>query len=161
MPQTCTHGVRSPGSGNEYGPAVEFHESRIGDRLALNALGLVTALVRELLAEKSGPEVSDTASPRSETLTRIKEFAEANLMDPDLSPESIALAHRISVRCLHQLLAERRCDGEPVGAAAKARRQSARAGSGVEPEADRGGCGAPVGFHQPVALQPGVPRRLR
>jgi AraC-like DNA-binding protein len=70
---------------------VEFDGPRIGDRLARGALDLVTVLVMELLAEEN------------ETLTRIKEFIEANLTDPDLSPKSIALAHHISARYLHKL----------------------------------------------------------
>jgi AraC-like DNA-binding protein len=69
----------------------EFHGPRIGDRLARGALDLVTVLVMELLAEEN------------EKLTRIKEFIEANLRDPDLSPKSIALAHHISARYLHKL----------------------------------------------------------
>lgn len=81
----------------------EFHRSRIGDRLTRSALDLVTVLVMELLAEESGPKVSDTSNVGNETLTRIKEFIDANLMNPDLSPKSIALAHHISVRYLHKL----------------------------------------------------------
>ncbi|MFE9445143.1 AraC family transcriptional regulator [Streptomyces sp. NPDC006602] len=81
----------------------EFHGSRIGDRLTRSALDLVTVLVMELLAKESGPEASDGSRVGSETLTRIKEFIEANLTDPDLSPQSIALAHHVSVRYLHKL----------------------------------------------------------
>ncbi|MFD7176203.1 AraC family transcriptional regulator [Streptomyces sp. NPDC059929] len=88
------------------------HRSRIGDRLARSALDLVTVLVMELLAEESGPEASDVSNVGNETLPRVKEFIEANLMDPDLSPTSIALAHHVSVRYLHKLFQN---DGTTVG----------------------------------------------
>ncbi|MFF3904938.1 AraC family transcriptional regulator [Streptomyces sp. NPDC001848] len=84
-------------------PAGEFRSSRIGDRLVRSALDLVGALVMELLATQRRPETSDASNTGDELLTRIKEFIEGNLGDPDLSPTSIALAHHISVRYLHKL----------------------------------------------------------
>jgi AraC-like DNA-binding protein len=36
-------------------------------------------------------------------MIQIKAFIDERLADPDLSPETIAAAHDISVRCLHQL----------------------------------------------------------
>jgi AraC-like DNA-binding protein len=81
----------------------EFRTSRIGDRLTRSALDLVTVLIMELLTQESGPEKSNAANVGDEMLTRIREFIEAHLMDPDLSPKSIAIAHHISVRYLHKL----------------------------------------------------------
>ncbi|GGS26027.1 hypothetical protein GCM10010238_12950 [Streptomyces griseoviridis] len=74
-------------------------DSATGRRLALNAVDLIALLVAELL-EPHRPAGSD---PGNDLLVRIRSHIEENLMDPDLSPESIARAHHISVRYLHKL----------------------------------------------------------
>ncbi|MEV7075758.1 helix-turn-helix domain-containing protein [Streptomyces sp. NPDC093990] len=70
-----------------------------GKRLALNAVDLVALLVAELLTSHR----FETSENGSALLARIRSYIEENLMDPDLSPESIARAHHISVRYLHKL----------------------------------------------------------
>ncbi|MCX4613123.1 MULTISPECIES: AraC family transcriptional regulator [Streptomyces] len=100
----------------------EFRTSRIGDRLIRSAVDLVTVLVMELLAEASRPKTSDASNAGNEMLTRIREFIEVHLMDPDLSPKSIALAHHISVRYLHKLFQN---DGTTVSQWVRQRRLSA------------------------------------
>ncbi|MDX3242592.1 AraC family transcriptional regulator [Streptomyces sp. ME18-1-4] len=81
----------------------EFHRSKIGDQLIRSALDLIAALVTELLAKESRPATSNASNVGDEMLARIREFIEVHLTDPDLSPQSIALAHHISVRYLHKL----------------------------------------------------------
>ncbi|MFI9584216.1 helix-turn-helix domain-containing protein [Streptomyces sp. NPDC052236] len=77
----------------------EFRSSRIGERLARNAVDLLAVLVMEILGE----ETADRSSAGTATLSRIRNFIEEHLTVQDLSPESIALAHHISVRYLHKL----------------------------------------------------------
>ncbi|MEU1664312.1 helix-turn-helix domain-containing protein [Streptomyces sparsogenes] len=93
----------------------EFHHSESGRRLALNAVDLVALLVAELLGAR-GSEGPDSGG---EMLARIRAYIEENLMDPGLSPESIARAHHISVRYLHKLF---QSDGVTVGAWVRRRR---------------------------------------
>ncbi|MFF4347210.1 helix-turn-helix domain-containing protein [Streptomyces sp. NPDC001530] len=81
----------------------EFHGSRIGDRLARSAVDMLAVLVMELLTEGTRRETAYAADVGTETLARIRAFIEEHLMDPDLSPRSIADAHHISVRYLHKL----------------------------------------------------------
>ncbi|AXE81099.1 AraC family transcriptional regulator [Streptomyces atratus] len=76
-----------------------FHRSHIGDRLARNAVDLLAALVTGFVEG----EQADSSGVGAQTLSRIRTFIELHLPDPDLSPESIALAHHISVRYLHKL----------------------------------------------------------
>lgn len=81
----------------------EFHRSTIGDRLARSAVDILAVLVMELLTEETRLETTDVLDIGAETLARIRAFIEEHLMDPDLSPQSIAVAHHISVRYLHKL----------------------------------------------------------
>ncbi|MET9476476.1 helix-turn-helix domain-containing protein [Streptomyces sp. NPDC002922] len=81
----------------------EFHRSTIGNRLARIAVDLLAVLVMELLQTETEEETSDASNAGSELLSRIRTFIEEHLMEPDLSPESIARAHHISVRYLHKL----------------------------------------------------------
>ncbi|MGW9136943.1 helix-turn-helix domain-containing protein [Streptomyces sp. NPDC055681] len=76
-----------------------FHQSHIGDRLARNAVDLLAALVTGFVER----EQADASGVGAQTLSRIRAFIELHLPDPDLSPESIALAHHVSVRYLHKL----------------------------------------------------------
>ncbi|WP_264924502.1 helix-turn-helix domain-containing protein [Streptomyces sp. A012304] len=89
-----------------------------GRRLALNTADLVALLVGEVLQERRPP----TAGPGHDLLTRIQHHIQDHLMDPDLSPESIARAHHISVRYLHKLF---QSGGTSVGAWIRQRRLDA------------------------------------
>ncbi|MFD9483269.1 helix-turn-helix domain-containing protein [Streptomyces sp. NPDC059991] len=81
----------------------EFRRSTVGDRLARTAVHLLSVLVVELLESDTADAAADASRGGSEMLSRIRAFVEEHLMDPDLSPESIARAHHISVRYLHKL----------------------------------------------------------
>jgi AraC-like DNA-binding protein len=72
----------------------------VADRLAGVTADLLATLIAEL-AHPGGEEDADTA--RGHVLARVREYIDRNLRDPDLSPESIARAHRISVRYLHRV----------------------------------------------------------
>jgi AraC-like DNA-binding protein len=58
-------------------------------------------------------------NPQTSLVERIRAFVEKRLEDPDLSPSTIAQAHRISVRYLHLLFSER---GVTVGGWVRLRR---------------------------------------
>ncbi|TQJ56905.1 MULTISPECIES: helix-turn-helix domain-containing protein [Streptomyces] len=73
--------------------------TRIRDRLARSAVDLLAVLVTEWALEHRA-EVTDE---KAQTLAHIRDFIELHLADPDLSPDSIASAHHISVRYLHKL----------------------------------------------------------
>ncbi|MFJ3922263.1 helix-turn-helix domain-containing protein [Streptomyces sp. NPDC090022] len=83
----------------------EFRRSTIGDGPARTAVHLLSVLVMELLEPVAAGGPAGAGPPRAgdETLSRIRSFIEEHLRDPDLSPESIARAHHISVRYLHRL----------------------------------------------------------
>ncbi len=81
----------------------DFRRSRPGDRLARTAVHLLSVLLMELLGTGEEGEEAEAPTIGSEMLSRIRCFIEEHLMDPDLSPESIARAHHISVRYLHKL----------------------------------------------------------
>ncbi|WP_327276428.1 helix-turn-helix domain-containing protein [Streptomyces sp. NBC_01224] len=89
-----------------------------GKRLALNAVDVIALLVAELLT----PYRSESTDNGSEMLARIRSYIEERLMDPDLSPESIARAHHISVRYLHKLF---QSDGTTVSTHIRQRRLAA------------------------------------
>ncbi|MFJ7958920.1 helix-turn-helix domain-containing protein [Streptomyces sp. NPDC096319] len=81
----------------------EFRRSTIGDRRARTAVHLLSVLVMELLDADTTDGTDEASGTGNETLTRIHGYIEEHLMDPDLSPESIARAHHISVRYLQKL----------------------------------------------------------
>ncbi|MER8222552.1 helix-turn-helix domain-containing protein [Streptomyces sp. NPDC094143] len=91
----------------------------IGDRLTRSALDLVAVLVMELLETEPAREASRAERAGSEMLSRIRAYIDRRLMEPDLSPGSIARAHHISVRYLHKLF---RNDGITVGQWVRQRR---------------------------------------
>jgi len=72
-----------------------------GSRLATNALDLVSTMLHSELAM-----APDRMKPQVVLATSIREYIEANLADPDLSPASIAAAHFISTRHLHNVFHE-------------------------------------------------------
>ncbi len=81
----------------------EFRRSTIGDRRARTAVHLLSVLVMELLDADASDEADDASGAGNAMLSRIHGHIEEHLMDPDLSPESIARAHHISVRYLQKL----------------------------------------------------------
>ncbi|MET8948764.1 helix-turn-helix transcriptional regulator [Streptomyces sp. NPDC004542] len=81
----------------------------VGRRLALNTADLVALLMNEVHERSTAGSVD----PGRELLLRIQGYIQENLADSDMSPESIARAHHISVRYLHKLF---QADGTTVGA---------------------------------------------
>lgn len=75
------------------------YRPHVGDMLARNAVDLLTTLI----AEHLGRDIAGTDAAHEALLLRIRAFISRHLADPDLSPESIATAHHISVRYLHRL----------------------------------------------------------
>ncbi|MGI5526000.1 helix-turn-helix domain-containing protein [Streptomyces syringium] len=74
----------------------------VGDLLAGNVADLLAALVDAYAERAEGTDVRpDTA--RDHLLPVVRAYIERHLGDPGLTPESIARAHRISVRYLHRL----------------------------------------------------------
>ena len=72
-----------------------------GSRLATNALDLVSTLLH---AEMD--IAPDRMKPQALLAVSVREYIEANLADPQLSPASIAAAHFISTRHLHNVFHE-------------------------------------------------------
>ncbi|WP_163167660.1 helix-turn-helix domain-containing protein [Arthrobacter sp. Alg241-R88] len=72
-----------------------------GSRLATNALDLVSTMLH---AEMD--IAPDRMKPQALLAASIREYIEANLSDPLLSPASIAAAHFISTRHLHNVFHE-------------------------------------------------------
>ncbi|WP_446667485.1 AraC-like ligand-binding domain-containing protein [Kitasatospora phosalacinea] len=71
----------------------------VTDRLAGNVVDLFATLI----TERTRPDGTNGDTARSHLLLRVRDHINRNLGDPELSPESIARAHLISVRYLHRL----------------------------------------------------------
>jgi AraC-like DNA-binding protein len=90
---------------------IESIPAALAPRLLTDLADLALALVRNEVRRQE--QVADlttsmrwTAQPRAEALvTQIREYVEANLSDPALSPTKIAAANHISLRYLHKLFA--------------------------------------------------------
>jgi AraC-like DNA-binding protein len=72
-----------------------------GSRLAANALDLVSTMLHSEL-----DMARDSMKPQMLLATSVREYIEANLADPQLSPAGIAAAHFISTRHLHNIFHE-------------------------------------------------------
>ena len=72
-----------------------------GSRLATNALDLVSTMLHAEMGI-----APDRMKPQALLAASIREYIEANLSDPLLSPASIAAAHFISTRHLHNVFHE-------------------------------------------------------
>jgi AraC-like DNA-binding protein len=77
--------------------------------LAGNAVNLLATLAAERLGSHPAGPPEGQAPP---VLARILEYVELHLPEPDLSPETLARAHHISVRYLHKLFQQK---GTTVG----------------------------------------------
>ncbi|MET8545766.1 helix-turn-helix domain-containing protein [Kitasatospora sp. NPDC004799] len=71
----------------------------VAGRLACNFADLVATLVTEQAA-RDAPAAEDSRHTR---LWEIRAYVDRHLKDPELGPQTIAAAHRISVRSLHKL----------------------------------------------------------
>jgi len=72
-----------------------------GSRLATNALDLVSTMLHSEM-----DITPDRMKPQALLAVSVREYIEANLSDPLLSPASIAAAHFISTRHLHNVFHE-------------------------------------------------------
>jgi AraC-like DNA-binding protein len=72
-----------------------------GSRLAANTLDLVSTMLHSEL-----DLAPDTMKPQMVLATSVREYIDGNLADPQLSPASIAAAHFISTRHLHNVFHE-------------------------------------------------------
>jgi AraC-like DNA-binding protein len=70
------------------------------ERLANNFADLISLLVGDVV-QASHPPISEY---KAATLTRIRQFVEAHLSDPELSPERVAAELRLSARYINALL---------------------------------------------------------
>ncbi|GGW67523.1 helix-turn-helix domain-containing protein [Streptomyces xantholiticus] len=75
----------------------------IGDLLARNAADLLATLIAERLDRDVAEISTGTDAAHTALLLRIKAFVDRHLADSDLSPQTIAAAHYISVRHVHRL----------------------------------------------------------
>ncbi|MGW4597538.1 helix-turn-helix domain-containing protein [Streptomyces sp. NPDC004457] len=75
------------------------YPQRTGELIARNVVDLVQTLAEERL----GRGAEDSASGARTSLVRIRAYIDRHLAHPELSPDSIARAHHISVRYLHKL----------------------------------------------------------
>ncbi|MGW6984919.1 AraC-like ligand-binding domain-containing protein [Streptomyces sp. NPDC054932] len=80
----------------------------VGDRLGGSAADLLATLVDEQTgaAAVAGGAGGVRCAPRDHLVPSIRRYIDENLRDPDLVPERVAQAHRISVRYLHRLFEE-------------------------------------------------------
>ncbi|MDR7277206.1 AraC-like ligand-binding domain-containing protein [Catenuloplanes atrovinosus] len=131
-------------------------------RLETIAVDLTTAVLAHHL-ERDNPPL---CSPTRTLYLRIVAFIEQNLHDPDLSPVTIALAHRISARYLHRIFQQH----HPVSVAGhirtrrldQARRDLADPRLGhltIAAIARRWGFPRPADFSRAFHRQTGVPPR--
>ena len=77
------------------------HDTASGSRLTTNALDLVSTMLHAELSM-----TPDRMKPQALLATSVREYIEAHLSDPALSPASIAAAHFISTRHLHNVFHE-------------------------------------------------------
>jgi AraC-like DNA-binding protein len=103
-------------------------------RLAGNATDLVGTLFRERL-ELDLPE----DDPRSARLLAVQAWIDRHLDQPDLTPDTIAAAHHISVRYLYRLF---ETEGTTVGRWVKERRLEGCRRELIDPSLGRYGVGA-------------------
>ncbi|MDH6117917.1 AraC-like DNA-binding protein [Kitasatospora sp. GAS204A] len=73
---------------------------RVGEQLAGTVSDLLAALIGEQAAEHEPP---DGGSAGRGMARRVRGYVNDHLSDPDLSPQTVAAHHHISVRYLHRL----------------------------------------------------------
>ncbi|MFJ4690092.1 helix-turn-helix domain-containing protein [Streptomyces sp. NPDC088766] len=106
-PDTTVGSLLAPFLGRLVDTAATYPPST-GEALARHVVDLLTVLVGERLHQ----ERADASGESRTLLPRIQTFIDLHLADPDLTPDAIARAHRISVRYLHKLF---QAEGVTVG----------------------------------------------
>jgi AraC-like DNA-binding protein len=85
------------------------HAPEVGERLG----GHVGDLLTTLIANQASPAAAEEDDQAARAFVRrIRHYVNQHLADPDLTPESIAAAHRISLRYLYKLWA---LEGTTIG----------------------------------------------
>ncbi|WP_433273861.1 helix-turn-helix domain-containing protein [Actinosynnema sp. CS-041913] len=113
LPLATGRGVRRLVAGFFTGLADELESG-----VAQGGIHLADSLVDMIAMTFAGRE-TPVENDRSGLPDRILAYCEANLADPDLSPRTIARAHRISVRYLYRLFADQ---DRPLSAWIRSRR---------------------------------------
>ncbi|MFE9421473.1 helix-turn-helix domain-containing protein [Kitasatospora sp. NPDC006697] len=85
------------------------YSTPVGDRLAGSVADLISTLVAQLAAVRAADAADGLHAPSDHLVRRVREHIDRHLGDPEMSPETIARAHNISVRYLHRLF-----EGEEV-----------------------------------------------
>ncbi|MCB5179399.1 helix-turn-helix domain-containing protein [Streptomyces sp. SMC 277] len=133
----------------------------IAHRLAGDFVDLLSTLI----AERTRPDGARPDTASGALLLRVREHIDRNLGDPDLSPESIARAHGMSVRYLHKLFEG---EGTTVCRLVQRRRleecsrelaHRGRATASVSAVAHRWGFSSPAHFSRIFRAAYGVPPR--
>lgn len=101
---------------SDFADTAVVSRSAVGDMLAWNAVSLLSTLAGDHLSDQARGQQPDTRAP---LMSDILDFIDLRLSDTDLSPETIARAHHISVRYLHKLFRE---EGTTVGRLIQRRR---------------------------------------
>ncbi|MFJ5921230.1 helix-turn-helix domain-containing protein [Kitasatospora sp. NPDC092948] len=137
----------------------------VADRLAGTVADLVGTLAAQLAATRR-TEADDT--PNGHLVRRVRGHIERHLADSDLSPETIARAHHISVRYLHRLFeAEEMTVGRLIrrtrlDACAQELSRRGPSGPSVSAVAQRWGFASPAHFSRAFRAAYGVsPREWR
>ncbi|MGW2180470.1 AraC-like ligand-binding domain-containing protein [Streptomyces sp. NPDC001732] len=137
------------------------HPPVIAHRLADDFVDLLSTLI----AERTHPSGAEPDTASGALLLRVHEHIDRNLGDPDLSPESIARAHGMSVRYLHKLF-----EGEETTVCRLIQRRRleecsrelarrGRATPSVSAVANRWGFNSPAHFSRVFRAAYGVPPR--
>ncbi|MFD8595135.1 helix-turn-helix domain-containing protein [Kitasatospora sp. NPDC059646] len=135
------------------------YRTPVADRLAGSVADLVGTMITQLGSARTA---QDADTPNGRLLRQVREYIERRLGDPELSPETIARAHHISVRYLHRLFEG---EGVTVGRLVlrsrleACARELARPGLSVAEIAHRWGFGSPAHFSRAFRTAYGVPPR--
>ncbi|MFD5562605.1 helix-turn-helix domain-containing protein [Kitasatospora griseola] len=128
----------------------------LADRLAGSVADLVGTMVAQLAA---GRTADDSRTANGGLVRRIREHIARNLGDPDLSPETIARAHHISLRYLHRLFEAEETTVSRLILRSRldaSARDLARPGPSVAAVAQHWGFGSPAHFSRAFRAAYGV-----
>lgn len=167
--------ARAVGPEEGYGPVLlpflgvlaasaHSYPAPVGDQLAGSVADLFSALIAQLSHARAAHE---PGSPNEHLVSRVREYIDQHLGDPELSPRRIARAHHISVRYLHRLF-EGEGEGVTVSrliqrlrldACARELARRGHAAPTVSAVAQRWGFADPAHFSRTFRAAYGVPPR--
>ncbi|MBT2410589.1 helix-turn-helix domain-containing protein [Streptomyces sp. ISL-12] len=79
------------------------HLPRTSELMARNVVDLLGVLADEVMGRTGGGTTGETRGGNLALLLRIQAFIDRHLAEPDMTPQTIAQAHYISLRYLHKL----------------------------------------------------------